>query len=805
MCLDPSSRNSIGYRVCGVALCLALLCHGAHAESSNSEATARVDPKADPASSRPTDSLLLLDVQINGQPVGKIGEFSRRNGRLFARRSELRELGVRDPWSAQPRPDDLIALSSLAGLASRVDEKTMTLYLTAADDRRVTNVLQINDQPQVSSAVESGTGATLNYDFVNTLVSHQISGNGSLDFRAFSPRGVASSGVLVHTGHGVSSSGAKSLVRLDTTYTYADPATLRRYSAGDFITGGLSWTRPVRIEGLQLRSDFSTRPDLVTFPLPSVRGSAAVPSTVDILANGGSVLSQSVDPGPFQVPQLPVVTGAGTISMTVTNALGQQVTVNQPFYASSALLAPGLQAFSVQAGAVRTNWGTLSNSYGDLAASGTYRKGMSSKYTLEGSAEATRGVVMAGGGAVINVHNLGVVNIDAAASGGSGHSGALVSVGGQRISRKLSFGGSATLASRSYRDIAAISGDPSPRVQLNGNVGLTMGRFGSVGMAYGSIDRSFATGLVVANGLIPQQTEIFTSSYSVQLTRYSITLSQFHDFHQSASSGASIGLTVPFGRRGAMNISEDTSTGNTNLQAQQMATDIGDWGYQAYVSAGGAPHEFAQIQHKSAWGLTFAGVDSSAGQTSLVLESQGALSLVNGGLFPSNTIYDSFAVVDTSGLKDVRVFHENRDVGSTNSKGRLLVADLRSFDVNHLTIAPNDVPLDSTLSVIAKTVRPQDRSGVVVKFPVITSHAALLRLVDETGQPIAVGSAATPRKGGVAVPVGYEGEAYLLDLDLHNAIAVQEPDGQRCTVIFDYRAVPGNIPTIGPLVCRMQR
>ena len=69
-------------------------------------------------------------------------------------------------------------------------------------------------------------------------------------------------------------------------------------------------------------------------------------------------MQQQIDPGPFQVPQLPVVTGAGTISMTVTNALGQQVTVNQPFYASSALLAPGLQALSVQAGAVdKTGFG----------------------------------------------------------------------------------------------------------------------------------------------------------------------------------------------------------------------------------------------------------------------------------------------------------------------------------------------------------------------------------------------------------------------------------------------------------------
>ncbi|WP_217590065.1 fimbria/pilus outer membrane usher protein [Burkholderia sp. GbtcB21] len=97
------------------------------------------------------------------------------------------------------------------------------------------------------------------------------------------------------------------------------------------------------------------RPDLVTFPLPMVSGSAAVPSTVDVLANGTRVFSRQVEAGPFEIPQLPMVTEAGTISMTLTNALGQQLVATLPFYASSAPLAPGLHAFSMQAGAVRRN------------------------------------------------------------------------------------------------------------------------------------------------------------------------------------------------------------------------------------------------------------------------------------------------------------------------------------------------------------------------------------------------------------------------------------------------------------------
>ena len=76
------------------------------------------------------------------------------------------------------------------------------------------------------------------------------------------------------------------------------------------------------------------RPDLVTFPLPTLSGSAAVPSTLTVLMNGNLVASSQVAAGPFEIPQLPAISGAGTITMTVTNALGQQVTMTQPFYAS---------------------------------------------------------------------------------------------------------------------------------------------------------------------------------------------------------------------------------------------------------------------------------------------------------------------------------------------------------------------------------------------------------------------------------------------------------------------------------------
>jgi len=760
------------------------------------------------------DQTLLLEVQVNGHSIGKVGEFTLRDRRMMAQPDELRDLGFKvpdslitgDPASRSSGAHALIALSDLPGLAWRVDQETQTIYVTTSDDHLLPAQLLLDESGRAASRrlIESGKGMTINYDIAGTLNGGHIGASGSVDMRAFSPWGVISSGWYANTNSTSVGSGSNPAIRLDSTYSFADVNSLLRYSMGDFITGGLGWTRPIRLEGAQIRSDFSMRPDLVTFPLPSVTGSVAVPSTIDVLADGNLVLSRQIDAGPFEVPQLPVVSGAGTISMAVTNALGQQVSVTQPFYASAALLAPGLQTFSAQAGLVRRNWGSVSNDYGKIAGTVMYRRGLTPKFTIEGSAEGTQGTGMAGGGSVVQIGNLGVLNFAAAASIGSVRPGMQFSAGAQRIGRVFSLGASATIAGRNYRDVASMNGDGVLRKQLSAFTSLSLRRLGSAGLGYAGIDQDAATGPAQSQAASAEHTHVFSANYSLPFRRFSIYANEFRDLSSAGSEGLQFGLTIPLGRRSSVGVS-GTSDGSVQVQAQKSAAMIGDWGYQAYISAGDGVSEFALGQYKSPWALLSAGINSTGGQTSLRLESQGALSLVDGGLFPSNTIYDSFAIVDSSPMGHIHVLQENRDVGTTDSSGRLLVPDMRAFDLNQIAIEPDDIPPDSTIDVTAREVRPQDRSGVVVRFPMRISHAATIRLVDEAGVPIPVGSTAKLIRTGIIGPVGYDGEAYIQDLSLDNQVSVDLPDGRHCNVAFNYRPVPGDIPIIGPLHCTEPR
>ncbi len=513
-----------------------------------------------------------------------------RDGTLFATPDELAAIGLKVPEGAYKTSDQLVPLRDLPHVTTRIDEAAQQIFIEAGRDELLPNVLGAGTNAGAIE-VESGTGATLNYDVTGTSSAGVGSGAGAFDLRVFSPYGVASATAIAFAGASPTGSDENEVIRLDSSYIYSDADDLMRFTAGDFINGGLSWTRPVRLGGVQVTHDFSMRPDLVTFPLPVVEGTASVPSTVDVLVNGLQQLSSQTQAGPFQVPQLPVNVGANTVSLAVTNALGQQVTLTLPFYASDDLLAPGLDTYSFDAGFVRRNWGVISDDYGDFAVSGTYRRGVSDSLTLESHVEATHGAFMGGLGAVVNAFNFAVVNAAAAGSTAHGETGAEFSVGAERLGPDWSVGVSAFFATPHFRDIAALEGDPVPRLQINANAGISFGHWGSVGVAYTSIDRDaavVASNIVAPPGpsdapflVIPaEHAKILSANYSVQVDTFSIYAMAFKDFVRGGGSGFNIGLTIPTGPRSSASASVGENSGSAaygQLQAQQSAVVPGDW------------------------------------------------------------------------------------------------------------------------------------------------------------------------------------------------------------------------------------
>jgi outer membrane usher protein len=753
------------------------------------------------------DRVLVLEVVINGRATGQVSEFIERDGSLYVRPADLVAVGLILPPQIASGSEP-VALSSLPDLSARVDEAKQTLLIAAADAALQPTEIRSGPPTRLTPLTRAEFGALLNYDAAITYSDKRATGGALVDLRLFGPYGVVESTALVSL-----SPSQKRITRLDTTYVFTQASRLRRWRFGDVVSGALPWTRAVRIGGAQVASDFALRPDLVTYPLPEISSSAAVPSTVSVMVNGIRQLSQSVEPGPFAIRSLPVVSGAGEVAVTLLDALGQQTVIRLPFYASTALLKPGLASYSLEVGAVREDYGLASDRYSGWAASQSSRLGVTEWLTVESHAEAAPHFAMLGGGAALLAGQLGIVSLAIAGSTAGGErdspaSGILAAAGFQRVSPSVTMSVSGTYASRGYRDLAAEHGSPVPKSTVNANLGYQLGKWGAVGLAYNR-RVSRAEPPAPPASLDPESSgdqtiELVTGSYSASIPGFSnVYASGFMDLREAGAYGLAVGLSFGLGGSAFATVETAIDDGRSrhSLDVVKSAQRAGEFGYRLRASEGAVRRQSLEGEYLGSWGRVTGGVDHFGSRLAARAGARGAVVLAGGALFASNPIDDSFAVVSTGEVGGVPVMYENRLVGRTNSRGKLLIPSLRSFEDNRLSVDTRLLPPDVEVGLTEINVRPGDRSGVPVDFQVRKVAAALVTLHDGSGRPLPLGSVASV-DGADGQPVGHDGAAYVTGLKSSNRMQVALPDGSSCSVQFAYQPIAGDIPAIGPLRCR---
>jgi outer membrane usher protein len=196
------------------------------------------------------EGVLQLEVLLNGRPIGLIGSFLQdAKGQLSAKRKELEALHLKLP--EQFAPDDDVPLASLPGVTYRYDEAKQTVDFTVGDAGRLPQAYDLRGIANPLPVTPPATGAVLNYLLFggsggkDVITNWQFQGvSATLDARFFSPYGTLSQTGILNTNPG--NSVISDHLRLDTTWTYKDPERALTYRAGDMISGGLAWTRPVQ-------------------------------------------------------------------------------------------------------------------------------------------------------------------------------------------------------------------------------------------------------------------------------------------------------------------------------------------------------------------------------------------------------------------------------------------------------------------------------------------------------------------------------------------------------------------------------
>ncbi len=757
-----------------------------------------------PELTAPRDTVeLQLDVRINGKDIKMVAAFYlHQDGTLFSRRGELAQIGIAP--AGEGDENDVVRLSDIPSLAYEYDESEQTIDITVGAAGRLKQNIDARGGATYRQG-ETSTGFVLNYSVFSAvgldygLSNVNVNGiSASLDGRFFSKFGVLEmSGIVATPDFEVANT-----TRLDTTWTYEDPKRAMEYRIGDVISGGLNWTRPVRLGGGQIRRNFDIRPDLVTMPLPDITGSAGVPSTLDVYIGGTKAYSRDLDQGPFEIDNIPVITNQGTTRVVLTDAAGRKVEAEGDYFTSPDLLRPGLIDFSLEAGFLRERYGTDSFQYGEYpVAIGNVRAGLTNLLTIEGHAEVSADLQNGGVGLVAALPYMGTLSAAVAGSLHDGDSGFLLYASWDKQWNNWWLNAAVSHKFGDYEDLASINA-----FELTGAYSGAVPRAReqiSAGYSMPDYEIGFGASLIHIENPIGVRDYIVSASVNKNIGDISLIGNAFYNFGDVNDYGVALTFSMPLGER-------------RQVSANAIKTRKG------YAAATEVSQSHTQEEYSTAWRATVAKTKDFNGNGSGEFKTpvgtaratvfadasgasgsagfDGAVALTGSGVNLAPPLANSFAIVD-AGIPGIKVKHENRVIGKTGRNGTLLVPNLAPYSNNKFDIDLDDAPLAAETGETETFVVPRAKSGVRVLFKIKdASRTAIVKLVSKDAAPLAVGTEVALDGVMESFVVGHDGEVFVSGLQDHNSLTVKLDSGT-CKIEFDYKGTSEEQGYLGPLTC----
>lgn len=761
---------------------------------------------------------VLLSIDINGQPTGDVVIVLQDNqARFLISSADLQRWHFRLPHSKTAifyHGQSYYRLTYLRGVTYQFHPAQMTLSIHAPSQTFVANLYDMNTK--LVNPEPSNPGGFLNYDLLTQHTVDNTQTNGLFELGIFNRYGVGTtnwlvqqnripdnnSGTTAFVDEPSTQNNTNKVVRLESVWTKDDPATMHTLRVGDTVSQTGMWGGAIGFGGIQYATNFATQPSLITNPLPSASGAAIVPTAINLYVNNTLLDQKNIQPGPFNINNIPVINGAGILSVVTTDVLGREQIINMPYYTSSNLLQPGLHNFSYEAGFIRNNFTMDSADYGRFLMSGTDTFGVTNNLTGQWHAEALRNQQTLGGGGYLLWHNALVLNASLAAShSNNGGIGGLALLGVQQQTlNQLNLGANLQVTTRPFVDVGIATGQYAPSLQTQAFIGVPLPKNTAVGLSYTRQNN---------RGTIPNASLLNASYQKTLMPNLSLSVSAITNIGGQNNKTIYLVLSQGFGNNltATASLNQQTSAAPQTMWDVNQALPAGvGYGYDIQTTQGPQENYQATITAQNSIGTYAAAVSHPAGQQNAYrFEAQGGIAVLDNKFYLSRQINNSFAVVELPGYSNVGVYSFNQLAGTTNKNGDLLVPDILAYQANDLRIEPNDLPMDTEIGATQLQPIPYYRAGVLARFPVKPAHSATFKLVDEQGKLLTadtVVSYVDVHQSEQQFIVADNGEVYVTGLALHNLMQASV-DGHICQFIVDYPEHTEPMPDLGVFVCKL--
>jgi len=764
-----------------LSLTLALLLGSAAVSAANDAASTEAGAEAalEPA---------LLEVIVNGQRGTEPAEFLRGpTGGLYVSTAFLRAWRIRVPAAVPIRYEGeaYYPASSIPTLRLAVDQAAQSVAIDA-DAGAFEGQSAALGEADFMEMTPPSSGAFLNYDLFVEHVRGDTSAAGAFEAGIFTGIGAGIASFVASAG------GDRTRVtRLETTWIIDRPGHMTSFRIGDGISSAGPGAAPVRFAGVQYARNFAVQPGYLTMPLPIASGSAAIPSIVDVYVNSTLQGQQPVQPGPFELSNIPVPSGGGTVQLVVRDLLGREIVSEQSYYASAQLLRRGLHDFSYEAGLLREAFGRRSNQYGSFFASMTHRYGFSDYVTAEATAQASESRQMAGIAVTAIASDLGQVGAATAISHSRQGTGFRIAGSFERRASRLSFGLLSDYTSAAYSVLGVADGKPPPR--------YTVQAFADMPVPRGGIGVNF-----IHRSLRGEPSETIAGAFGNFRISPEANLQLYARHAVIGESHTSFGahLSLALGGRRSASASVDSSRGGTAGYVSYQddpPSGPGD-GFRATARLGeSSGAEATYVRNLSSATLT-AQASYARGDAGVRLSATGAVGWMGGRTFASRSLGESFATVRLAGFPGVHVYADNQPVGVTDRSGFIVIPGLHAFERNTIRIEQADLPLDVTLASEEVAVRPYARAGTIVAFAAHRERGALIRVRLEDGSDLPAGAQVQIEGSARSFVAVSGGEVYVPDISGRVALRATWA-GQSCRFVAIVPETEDPQPRLDGLVC----
>ena len=742
------------------------------------------------ASAQDHDQRAVLELFLDQVDRGAILVIVRGKD-ILASVADLEQAGVKLPPGPRETVDGtvFVPLAALApAIAYRFDEKNLVLNLTVKPQSLTTDSIDLATTSRPSDLVYSqATSAFFNYALSATEF-HAVTG--------FAEQGLSLDGALLDNQ--ISYNG-NAWTRTSSALIFDDRGTLTRLTLGDAVVADGLLAGVANVVGVDYAKNFTINPYLVTYPLQTLAGTTSVPSTAYVYVNGQLVRTIQLQPGPFNLQNVPVSSGSSNTQVVIRNAFGQVQQLQAPFYLGSNQLRQGLSQYNFDFGVARAENYVGIGGYQNPAGLAFYNYGFTDWLTAGGFA-AMDGPAETGGAEMsLSRPYFGQVGLTGAVSRSGGTHGWAGDVQYAYQTSRFSFGGDYLRESGQYAALGLTPDDDRTSSRYDLFAGTRL--FG--------VDVSANYTHLEDRDLGPQTQANLGFSRSIGPRLFlSLTFGQSRVPDTPVADTVFLSLTIPFGAGSDASLSAERDQNNWTETAQlqrSLPTNDG-FGYALQMQNDTDTLQAGQVAYQGPFGLYQVNVQHTGAETTTFENVSGGLVYIDGQVFPTRAVDGSYVLANIPGVKGATVDLYNNPVGKTDAQGQFLVPNLLPYYANQVSIDPNTIPLNYDIRSTSFDVAPPYRGGAIVIFPIqrIQAVEGQMRVI-VAGKAVALaGDLVTVTANGkhYTSPLGTDGSFYFENLPAGRHKADVLYAGGTCDFAVTVPQSRKTVIRLGRLTCR---